>query len=139
MTQYKSQSRNLVMGNTAIDSAQTSNWVNVDDAEQITVEVEFTRVAGTALTFTIEMYGGSLNPNVTAPATIELTPYGVASHNGSGTVSYYTRTFSWTTSTTGTYPFNIPINTRWVRVKNLTATSGGATDKAKVYIRTSNK
>lgn len=111
-----------------LNTTNSSSWLDTRGASQMTVDIAFTRVAGTNLTFYLD------TSDVAAPTGVQIGQYPVANDSGSGVVDYYRRQFRWTTSSTGTYTFNIPINSRYVRIRDLTAASGGASDTANVFV-----
>ena len=104
----------------------TSNWVSVENFSQATIDIELTRSAATTLTFKVEFADTNSSPGASQIGAVP-----VANDAGSGTINYYEETFTVpSVSASRKYKFNVPINYKFIRVKNLTGTSAGASDTA---------
>ena len=102
---------------TSLSCADTGSLA-VGGYNQLTLQVAFTRSAGTA----VNMQCDTSESDAVPWATIQKTDTSSIST---------TRTWVRTTSTSGTWPWNIPINYRYIRCR-FWVTGGGANDKIAV-------
>lgn len=123
----------------AINAAYTGLWVDVNGYSELTIEIEWTKGAGTGVQFYLDttMVSG---PNVDAPLASQIGSYPYAEHTGSGVTTYYRRQFVQASSASRKLCFSVPINENHVRVTSLLATGSPTTsDTAIVRFRVANR
>lgn len=123
----------------AINAVYTGYWVDVSGWCQLTVEIEWTKGAGTGVQFYIDTTQVE-GPNTDAPLASQIGSYPYAEHTGSGVTTYYRRQFVQASTASRMLEFDIPINHKFIRITSLLATgSPTAADTAIVRFRLANR
>lgn len=119
----------LGMNAVAINSAKDSNTIKCYGYNQLTLEIKYTRSAGTAVTFYVNQ--------VDEDGSEFYRMYEVEGTVASGVqpIDTYRKRYDRTTSVSENWVVNIPIQAYAFKIESMTATSGDANDKVVVRAR----
>lgn len=112
-------------------AARTSSWIDVSGFSQMTIMIAHTRSAATNLTFNVER--SELNTS----AAGSFGPVLIGNDAGSGTVNYYPQLVTIPTTTTKKHYIDMPINDKFIRIKDLNGASATGSDIVSVTFKLS--